>query len=64
MNMRSLSIAVFSLLVILPLAAQPVQPLHKATPVDQLLKEFWAAHPELMHDHAHHDHQLVAEQCE
>jgi plastocyanin len=61
MNMRSFSILILSILVVLPLAAQPVQPLHQATPVDQLLKEFWAKHPEMMHDHAHHDAQLVAE---
>ena len=61
MSMRSRLIFVLSLLVVLPVAAQPVQPLHQATPADQLLKEFWAAHPEMVHDHAHHDHQLVAE---
>lgn len=58
MRMRSLSILVLSLLVVIPVAAQPV---HRATPVDQLLKEFWAAHPEMAHDHMHHQHQLVAE---
>ena len=57
-HMRSLSILVLSLLVVLPLTAQQ-QPLHQATPVDQLLKQFWAAHPEMSHDHMHH--QLVAE---
>jgi heme/copper-type cytochrome/quinol oxidase subunit 2 len=61
MNMRSRLILVLSLLVVMPLAAQPVQPFHQATPVDQLLKELWAAHPEMVHDHAHHDHQLVSE---
>ncbi|HEX7418776.1 MAG TPA: hypothetical protein VF505_02750, partial [Thermoanaerobaculia bacterium] len=53
-------ILILSLLVVLPLAAQPAQPLHKAMPVDQFLKQFWAAHPEML-DQAHHDHQLVAE---
>src|SRR5450432_2494569 len=55
MSMRSRLVFVLSLLVVMPLAAQAVQPLHQATPVDQLLKEFWAAHPEMMqHDHAQH----------
>ena len=58
MRMRSVSILVLSLLVVSPLAAQPV---HQATPVDQLLRQFWAAHPEMAHDHMSHQHQLVAE---
>ena len=57
-NMRSFSILALSLLTVLPLAAQPV---HQATPVDQLLKAFWAAHPEMAHDHMNHQPQLVAE---
>lgn len=60
MRMRSFSILVLALFVVLPVGAQ--QPmLHQATPVDQLLKEFWAAHPEMSRDHVHHEHQLVAE---
>jgi len=58
MNMRSLLISVLSLLVILPVIAQPV---HKATPADQLLREYWAAHPEVARMHDHQNHQLIAE---
>ena len=56
MNMRSLAIGVFALILALPLAAQTV---HRATPVDQLLAQYWAAHPEMMHEH--HNHHSIAD---
>lgn len=52
--MRSFSISVLALLLAFPLAAQQV---HQATPIDQLLREYWAAHPSM---HMHESPRLVA----
>ncbi|HEX9162606.1 MAG TPA: IPT/TIG domain-containing protein [Thermoanaerobaculia bacterium] len=55
MTMRSTGVSVITLLFAASLAAQ--QP-HVATPVDQLLAQYWAAHPEV---HDHHNHHMIAE---